>query len=135
MRTVKIEYEVVIMSEDEFGKRFPQYKGYALGDGKTLFEQVMAPESYVAAAIATKIGLPAVAGVADEAVDECHRLGREISPFDKQFVGAVICALMESNGFHKTGKKKAIPHKAFSKGEFYSHTDFKLPPLPNAVEV
>jgi len=46
-------------------------------------------------------------------------IGRELTPFDKQFIGGVVCSLMEANGYQKTGTKRATPNKAFSKGEFY----------------
>ena len=39
--------------------------------------------------------------------------------FTKQFIGSVICALMEANGYKKTGTKKSVPHELFSTGEFY----------------
>jgi hypothetical protein len=39
--------------------------------------------------------------------------------FLKQFIGALVCSLMEANGFMKSNKKKSIPHHAYTKGEFY----------------
>ena len=42
--------------------------------------------------------------------------------FDKQFIGAVVCSLMEANGYEKTGKKRSIPHNAFTKGEVYARS-------------
>jgi hypothetical protein len=58
-----------------------------------------------------------VAGIAEVSIQKVKRIGRE--PFDKQFIGGVVCSLMEANGYQNTGTKKAISHKAFSKGEFY----------------
>jgi hypothetical protein len=79
----------------------------------------MRPESLNSAIEATKLGLPAVTGIAEISIQEVKRTGRKLTPFDKQFIGGVICCLMEANDYQKTGKKKAITHKAFSKGEFY----------------
>jgi hypothetical protein len=60
-----------------------------------------------------------VAGIAEVSIQKVKRIGRELTPFDKQFIGGVVCSLMEANGYQNTGTKKAISHKAFSKGEFY----------------
>jgi hypothetical protein len=68
----------------------------------------------------TDLDLPAVAGVAKlcyRTVIEQNSL--EWNGFLKQFIGAVVCTLMEANGFEKTGTKRAIPHREFTKGEFY----------------
>jgi hypothetical protein len=119
MTTIVFSFSANIPSLDEFGARFPQYRPYAVGEGDTLFELLMRPESLNSAIEATKLGLPAVAGIAEISVQEVRRLGRTLTPFDRQFIGGVVCCLMEANGFQKTGTKKAIPHKSFSKGEFY----------------
>ena len=37
----------------------------------------------------------------------------------KQYIGAMIALLMTSNGYKKTGTKKSIFHKAYTRGEFY----------------
>ncbi len=39
--------------------------------------------------------------------------------YTKQFIGAAVSVLMQTNGFQKTNTKKAIPHPAFTKGEVY----------------
>jgi hypothetical protein len=119
MTTIVFSFSASIPSVEEFGTRFPQYKPYALGEGETLFKLLMRPESLNSAIEATKLGLPAVAGVAEISVQEVKRVGRSLSAFDKQFIGGVVCCLMEANGYQKTGTKRAIPHKDFSKGEFY----------------
>jgi hypothetical protein len=112
-------FSASIPSLEDFGKRFPQYKPYAVGEGETLFKLLMRPESLNSAIEATKLGLPAVTGIAEVSIQEVKRIGRKLTPFDKQFIGGVVCSLMEANGYQKTGTKKAISHKAFSKGEFY----------------
>lgn len=119
MTISEFSFSAFIPSLEDFGKRFPQYKPYAVGEGATLFKLLMRPESLNSAIEATKLGLPAVAGIAEISVQEVRRLGRTLTAFDRQFIGGVVCCLMEANGFKKTGTKKAIPHKSFSKGEFY----------------
>jgi hypothetical protein len=38
---------------------------------------------------------------------------------EKQLLGALTCALLEANGWEKTGTKRAIPNPAFNRGEVY----------------
>ena len=105
---------------DEFRQRFPQYGSFARGDGSMLFDLIMSPHSYIRAMIASELGLPAVAGVADFCVQIIERNSTLLlSGHVKQFIGAVTCCLMEANGFRKTGTKRSIPHTGFTKGEFY----------------
>ena len=112
---------VQLPSVDEFAQRFPQYGGYARGDGEFLFRVVMTPESFNYARVATLVfGLPAVAGVAEACVAAVEQQNVvEWRDFIKQYIGALVCVLMEANGFEKTGVKRAVPHKKFTKGEVY----------------
>ena len=119
MTISEFSFSASIPSLEDFGKRFPQYKPYAADEGETLFKLLMRAESLNSAIDATKLVLPAVSGIAEVSIQEVKRIGRKLTPFDKQFIGGVVCSLMEANGYQKTGTKKAISHKAFSKGEFY----------------
>jgi hypothetical protein len=115
--TERLALTVRIPTVEEFGTRYKQYRSRAEGVGSPLFDLVMRPETFVAAAVVTeKLGLPAVVGIAGD----CSAvLGREMESIDKQFVGALICSLMLANGYSKTGKKRAIRQKGWSKGEVY----------------
>jgi len=121
MKTENYSLTVNIPNVDEFGKRFPQYGNYARTDGKALFDRIMSPSCFInASVVTTELGLPAVSGIAEL----CYRLVKnndsvEWRDFTKQFIGAVVCKLMEDNGFSKTGGKKSIPHEMFTKGEVY----------------
>lgn len=81
----------------------------------------MTPESFNNARVATLVfGLPAVAGIAEacwQAVQQQNDI--EWRDFVKQYIGALVCTLMEANGFEKTGEKRAVPHPKFTKGEVY----------------
>lgn len=121
MQTKVFELPVHIPSADDVAAKYPTYGNLVRNEGKFLFDLIMSPESYVRARVATEdFELPAVAGVAKI----CFQT-MEANPTDKkfellkQFIGAVVCVLMEANGFEKTGTKKAVPHHAFTKGEFY----------------
>lgn len=119
MKIRQFSFSAYIPSLDDFGGQFPHYKPYADGEGSALFNLLMRPETVNSAIEATKLGLSAVAGVAEISAQEVNRSGRNLTGFHKQFIGAVVRTLMEANGYQKTGTKRAIPHKDFSKGEFY----------------
>lgn len=118
-RKIKTELDVQIPELHEFQDKYPQYKNFALSqEGRALFKLLMTPESFVKAAVVTlTLGLPGVAGIAKECAEA---VPSGITDTQKRFCGATVCALMEANGFSKTGKKRAIPHEAFTKGEVYS---------------
>lgn len=104
----------------DFETRFPQYAPFARGNGNFIFKIVMTPLSFLRCQLATELNLPAVAGVAETSFNAASQ--QNIIQFDgflKQFVGALVCTLMEANGFTKSGKKKSVPHHAYTKGEFY----------------
>jgi hypothetical protein len=120
METKQFSLSVNLPTVDEFEERFPQYGNYARNEANFLFARIVSPDSFVFAKVATQLGLPAVSGIADI----CYKLvieNRTIEwrGFTKQFIGAVVCKLMEDNGYKKTGIKKSIPHPEFTKGEFY----------------
>jgi hypothetical protein len=107
-------------STDDFAMRYPQYGPFAKGDGYFIFETIMTPINFLSAKVCTELGFPAVAGVAEscfKAVENQDTL--EWGGYLKQFIGAVVCTLMEANTYEKTGKKKSVPHHAFTKGEVY----------------
>jgi len=44
---------------------------------------------------------------------------QSLSHHEKQFVGTVICTVMELNGFSKVGKKQSFANGLFTKAELY----------------
>ena len=125
MQVQPFQLSVNLPSVDDFAARYKQYWQFARGDGHFLFTLLVSPASFVRAQVATvDLDLPAVAGVAKTCYEAVQaQTGIEWSGFVKQFIGAVICCLMEANGFKKTGTKKAIPYHAFTKGEMYTQQD------------
>lgn len=120
METKQFTISVNLPTVDEFKERFPTYGNYASDEGNLLFEKIVSPESFIYAKVATKLNLPAISGIAED----CYKLVLESETIEwrgytKQFVGAVVCKLMEDNGYKKTGTKKSVPHKEFNVGEFY----------------
>ena len=123
MKISEIKLTANIPDLEDFEKKYPPYKGIAKGEGKVFFEAIMTPLSFHKCKCATEFNFPAVLGVAESCLNVARQSGfndLKIENYLKQFIGAVVCVLMESNGFAKTGKKKSVPHHAFTKGEFYS---------------
>jgi hypothetical protein len=121
METQTFAFSVNLPTVEEFAERFPQYGDFAKHEGNFLFRNIITPESYNNARVATLVfKLPAVAAVAETCYQSVLDHGAiEWRGFLKQFIGAVVCKLMEDNGFKKTGTKKSVPHHMFTKGELY----------------
>lgn len=122
MRSMSFQFEVQLPSIEEFTAKYPPYGPWAKGKGKFLFDLLMTPENFLRARFATELGgLPAVAGIAhicDLAAKE-QGIDLKTDRFAKQAIGAIVCVLMEANGFQKTAERKAIPAAAFTKGTVY----------------
>lgn len=116
-----LQLTINVPTVDDFADRYPQYGSFARGPGRPLFDLLTSPTEHLKAKVATEdLDLPAVAGVAKDAYQWVQ--SQTQVQWDKhlrQFIGAVVCASMEDNGFAKTGTKRAIPHRGFVKGEFY----------------
>jgi hypothetical protein len=117
----KIYSKVIQIPElKEFSITYPQFAGLAKGEGKFLFEIVMRPATFIQAMILTEYGMPAVTSVAEVCFNEAKkRKGFNFSGRVKQFIGAMVASLMKANGYNKTGRKKSIIHRAYTRGEFY----------------
>ena len=117
MPAKKATFMFNVPTPDEFAGQFPQYGPRARDEGKEFFEIVMRPESFLRAVVVTDVlELPAVAGIAKQ----CSEMkNKKLADIDKQFVGALVCSLMKTNGYRKKGLKRSIPHPNWSKGEVY----------------
>jgi hypothetical protein len=120
MKDQSFSLNVQIPELADFETRFPQYGPFARENGNFMFNIVMTPLSFLRCQFATELNLPAVAGIAEISFNATSQ--QSIIQFDgflKQFIGALVCTLMEANGFTKSGKKKSVPHREYTKGEFY----------------
>ena len=112
--------EIAIPELKEFEVAYPQFANLAKGEGRFLFNMVMRPETFIQAMILTEYGMPAVTSVAELCYKEAaKRKGFKFTGRVKQSVGAMIALLMKNNGYQKTGRKKSIIHRAYTRGEFY----------------
>ena len=112
--------EIFIPELKEFSVTYPQFAGLANGEGKFLFEIVMKAETFIQAMILTEYGMPAVTSVAEVCFNEARKKrGFQFTGRVKQFIGAMIASLMAANEYKKTGRKKSIIHRAYTRGEFY----------------
>jgi hypothetical protein len=106
---------------EAFAARYRPYSRFVQNEGRFLFDLLISPDSFNRAQVATvDLDLPAVAGVAKISYEAVQAQAVvEWSDYVKQYIGALICTLLEANGFQKTGVKRAIPHHGFTKGEMY----------------
>ena len=112
--------EIFLPELKEFESTYPQFAGLASAEGKFLFDIVMKPETFIQAMILTEYGMPAVTSVAELCYNEARKKkGVQFTGRVKQFIGAMIASLMTANGYNKTGRKKSIIHRAYTRGEFY----------------
>lgn len=121
MTTQTFTLSVILPTIEQFAKRYRPYSRFVREEGRFLFDLLTSPACYNRAMVATiDLDLPAVSGVAKICYQTVQsQTTVEWNDYLKQFIGAVICTLMEANGFEKTGIKKAIPYPAFTKGEMY----------------
>ena len=120
MKTKTYSKEIRIPELKEFSAAYPQFAGLATGEGKFLFDIVMKSETFIQAMILTEYGMPAVTSVAELCYNEAKkRRNFKFTSRVKQFIGAMVSSLMIANGYLKTGRKKSIIHRAYTRGEFY----------------
>lgn len=120
MKTRSYSKTIHIPDLKEFAVAYPQFAGIAKGEGKFLFDIVMKPETFIQAMVLTEYGMPAVTSVAEVCYNEAKKLkGFKFTGRVKQFIGAMIASLMTANGYKKSGRKKSIIHRAYTRGEFY----------------
>ena len=120
MKTKIYSKEINIPELKEFSATYPQFAGLAKVEGKFLFDIVMKPETFIQAMVLTEYGMPAVTSVAELCFNEAKkRRNFKFTGRVKQFIGAMIASLMAANGYKKSGRKKSIIHRAYTRGEFY----------------
>jgi len=121
MEVQSFNLRVRLPSVDEFAARYRPYSRFVQHEGRFLFDLLVSPASFNRAQVATvDLAIPAVAGIAKISYEAVQaQSGVEWGNYVKQYIGALICTLVEANGFQKTGVKKAIPHPGFTKGEMY----------------
>ena len=119
METKVFKCEVISPTVDDFAKQYPQYAPFATGEGKELFALIIKPENFVRMATASELDFAALFGVAEPCSKLAQAQNNPLTNYTKQFIGAVVCCLMENNGYKKTGRKKSINHPDFTKGEIY----------------
>ena len=120
MKTKTYSKVINIPELKEFSLKYPQFAGLAYGQEKFLFDIVMKPETFIQAMVLTEYGMPAVTSVAELCYNEAKkRRNFKFTARVKQFIGAMVASFMAVNGYLKTGRKKSIIHRAYTRGEFY----------------
>jgi hypothetical protein len=120
MKTKIYSKKINIPELKEFSATYPQFAGLAKEEGKFLFDIVMKSETFIQAMILTEYGMPAVTSVAELCFNEAKKKRAfKFTGRVKQFIGAMVASLMAANGYKKSGRKKSIIHRAYTRGEFY----------------
>ena len=120
----EFKYEVICPTVDDFAKQYPQYAPFAMSDGNDLFKLIIKPENFIRMAIVSDLGFAALYGIAEPCSLLVQEQNKPLTSYTKQFIGAVVCCVMECNNYKKTGRKKSIHHPDFTKGEIYSRESF-----------
>lgn len=120
MGTKQFKCEVACPTVEDFAKLYPQYAPFAMTDGRELFDLIIQPENFVRMSTVSDLGHAALYGVATPCSELAKAQNKPLTSYTKQFIGAVVCCLMEFNNYQKTGRKKAVNHPDFTKGEIYS---------------
>lgn len=66
--------------------------------------------------------LPAVAGITKLVASLLEQVDGSEFDYIKKGIGAIVCQIMEANGFQKTGIKRSVPpvpRKIFNRAELY----------------
>ncbi len=120
MTTVSFQKKVHIPSVQEFLAKYPHYAAVTSSE-RFLYDAVMTPDNFIAGMVVTEsMEMPAVSAIADKVKKICGAHGG-LTDFRKQLTGALVCNLMESNDYEKTGRKRSISRSDWSKGELYTH--------------
>lgn len=116
MKIEKVTISLKIPTDIEFLENYPRYNTFlSTSEGIALYSKIASADYIIGAIEITKhLGLPAVTA-AGLFVQE-PMAGKD---FEKQFIGSLTCAIMELNGYEKTGIKKSVPIEGFTKGEVY----------------
>ncbi len=121
MRAQPYSISVNLPDRVDFAANYRPFGALANGQLSFLFDIIVSAENFVRArSITDALGGPAVDAVAEACLVAVKGQSAVAwNPQINRFVGAVVCVLMESNGYRKTGLKRAIKHKYFGKGEVY----------------
>jgi hypothetical protein len=124
MHTTHFRRDVNLPSVKDFVAKYPHYSAVH-SDERDLFDAIITPNNFLlAAAVTDSLRLPAVSALADQIEKVCGARGR-LTSFQKQLAGAITCVLMESNGYAKTGQKRAISRRGWSRGELYRRAELE----------
>jgi hypothetical protein len=118
MNKIKFTKDINIISKDEFISKRPQFKATLDSQiGTKLFDFTIQKEIIMDLIYFSKLtNSPAVEGV----INSLKAIGiNSLENREKQFFGALVCDILESNGFEKTGKKSTVKSGIFTTGEVY----------------
>lgn len=115
MGTRQFKCKVICPTKDDFAKQYHQYAPFAMGEGRELFDLIIRSANFIRMAIVRDLGFAALFGGAEPCCNLAQMQSKPLTPYGKQFIGVVVCCLVENNGYKKTGLKKSIGYLEFSR--------------------
>jgi hypothetical protein len=118
MQKVDITKSINMITKEDFEQNRPQYKPTLYSEvGDKLFDIIVTPETILELIYFTKLTKsPAVQVVVDKIKDSGLT---KLEDREKQYIGVIVCEILENNGFCKSGKKSTVKGDIFSTGEVY----------------
>lgn len=119
MNDKRFIYDVRCSSWDDFVQSYPPCARFTRSDRKVFFNVIVTPKAFIRMSVVSDLGFVAALGIAEQYSIVVKNAGIRLDRYAKQFIGAVVCCLMEHNDCVKTGCRKSINHPDFTKGEIY----------------
>jgi restriction endonuclease Mrr len=118
MQQIEITKTINILSQDEFIIKRPQFKATLESEiGQKLFDLATNSQTVLELIYFSKLtSSPAVQAVVEKL--KSNNIN-SLENREKQFFGALVCDILENNGFVKSGKKSTVKGGMFSTGEVY----------------
>ena len=100
----------IVVDIEDFKKKYRHFGPLVMGAAALLFAAINTEESFRKMVWATEdMDLPAIAGIVKICAEIILAAPEEMRDQMKKCAGAIVCAVMEANGYVKTGVKKAVP--------------------------
>lgn len=123
MRTGTTQCIFKVPSRNEWVVAHPQKASSSTARALAIFDFLSKPGLILQAVLATEaFEMPPITGVALALNHEFPNL----SIHERQTIGSILCLIMELNGYSRTGRKRSIGFKPWSKGELYRRKESRI---------
>jgi hypothetical protein len=120
-------HSFIVVRIEDFKKKYRHFGPLVMGAAAPLYTAINNEESFRKLVWATEdLDLPAIAGIVKLCAEIILAAPPELHDQLKKCAGAIVCAVMEANGYQKTGVKKAVPPvpvRVFKVAEVYESVE------------